>query len=71
MKAPEHQILSSCEGKARFDTWAEAVHSTHPKTHRAKRYQPYKCRICNGYHVGNPPKIKTRSRQRMIEELEL
>lgn len=53
---PELDRLRSCEGKRKFKTQAEADADARSMKRRGVNWNPrgYKCRHCDGFHVGAP-----------------
>lgn len=51
---PQHGAIVQCEGKVRFATYRLAARIARKQTERhGERYEPYRCRHCQGLHIGS------------------
>jgi hypothetical protein len=60
--APPDQ-LTSCAGKARFDTQRLAGQVSARRTRNGRRDQAYKCVHCGGWHLGLAIRHRERKQQ--------
>lgn len=52
-RAAEKKVYS-CAGKVRHETYSLALQASKRKPHgRDSARWPYRCRVCNGFHVGS------------------
>ncbi len=63
-----HTAQSCCEGKKPYISYAHAERHLHFRQDAKLpgRMRPYKCRVCNQYHIGRSEKMETR----IVEEVE-
>lgn len=58
--------VAACAGKERFDTPQLANKVAKRRSQRRKREEPYRCPMCNGFHLGSPtPKVLTKVRAKV------
>lgn len=51
---PDQGRVVQCEGKVRFATYRLAARVARKQTQRhGERYEPYRCRHCQGIHIGS------------------
>lgn len=68
-------VHAGCTGKQRFTTFEAAAKVARRQRRGDVRIQPYQCRLCRGFHVGEgfedgkkAQAFRKRRRQRMLEE---
>ena len=62
--AKHQEILSSCTGKARFETRSDAMTTIRRRSMR-EICAPYHCPVCSGWHVGD--QRATRKKRKAIK----
>jgi hypothetical protein len=62
MSAPSLRVAAQCEGKQSFLCFAEAERiAKNVRRYREERVHPYRCRMCQHWHVGGSgPRLKDR-----------
>jgi hypothetical protein len=69
---PDTFRASACDGKVKFETYAQAREVGARGTRRGKPRQVYHCPFCYGYHLGTRPVTLRQSRidrqRRRMEE---
>lgn len=62
--AAKEILLSGCEGKQTYDSFEHAA-AVVKRQGGHRSLQPYRCQICNRYHLGNVNSVARRAHDRL------